>query len=272
MKILAIIGAIFLVVVLLGWLGLQIKPRPFPDHPQRTPELKTVPVPPGLPAPVERFYRTAYGDSLPVIETAVLKGRAVMSPFGVKLPARFIFIHNAGKDYRHYIEATLYGLPIMKINEGYVDGHSHFELPIIGAFEDDPSITQAAVLGLWAEAGWFPSIWVTDPRVRWEPVDDHTALLYVPFGDEEENFVVRFDPETGLIDTMEAMRFRDAGSQSRKILWITKALEGPKIEGANLSTVGSATWFDQGKPWAVFTLEDVVYNVDVSQYVRRRGP
>jgi hypothetical protein len=28
---------------------------------------------------------------------------------------------------------------------------------------------------------------------------------------------------------------------------------------------------DQGIPWAVFTLEDVVYNVDVSQYIRRRA-
>ena len=117
MKILIILGAILLVCLLLAWLGLQVRPRSFPDHQERTPELKMVPIPPGLPAPVERFYRAAYGDSLPVIETAVIKGRAVISPFGVKLPARFIFVHNAGKDYRHYIEATWFGLPLMEVNE-----------------------------------------------------------------------------------------------------------------------------------------------------------
>ena len=38
-----------------------------------------------------------------------------------------------------------------------------------------------------------------------------------------------------------------------------------------LGAVGSATWLDQGKPWAMFTLEEVNYNVDVSDYIRQRG-
>jgi hypothetical protein len=150
-----------------------------------------------------------------------------------------------------------------------VDGESLFELPI-GTFENDPNITQGAVLGLWAEAVWFPSIWVTDPRVHWEPVDDHTALLYVPNDGKEENFVVRFDPETGLMQLMEAMRLRSAGDKA-KILWITNTVGGKTIAGTNLSAVGSATWLDQGTPWAIFTLEDVVYNVDVREYIRVKG-
>ena len=56
-----------------------------------------------------------------------------------------------------------------------------------------------------------------------------TALLWVPFEDEMENFVVRFDPQTGLIDTMEAMRYREAGEQAKKILWITKNIPGKTI-------------------------------------------
>lgn len=61
-------------------------------------------------------------------------------------------------------------------------------------------------------------------------------------------------------------------SQARKILWITSNLPGPKIEGTPLSAVGAATWLDQGKPRAVFTLHNVVYNVDVSKYIRQKGP
>jgi hypothetical protein len=95
--------------------------------------------------------------------------------------------------------------------------------------------------------------------------------MFVPFGDKEENFVMRFNPDTGLLDSMEAMRYRDAGDQAKKILWITRNEPGPTIEGTQLSAVGSATWLDQGKPWATFTLEDVVYNVDVSEYIRQSG-
>jgi len=143
---------------------------------------------------------------------------------------------------------------------------------VIESSYDDPNTNQAANLALWAEAGWFPSIWLTDPRVRWEPVDDDTALLVVPYGDREETLVVRFNPTTGLIDTMEAMRYRDAGSGGEKILWITRNTGEAALPGTPLSAVGTATWLDHGKPWAVFAIEDVAYNVDVSDYVRQRGP
>ena len=271
MKTILIIVGIFIALLLIGWLGLRIKPKPFQPYPEQAPQLDTIPLPDDLPAPVERFYKLVYGDEIPVIETVVIKGRAQISPFEIKLPARFVFVHNAGKDYRHYIEATWFGLPIMKVNEGYVDQRSFFESPM-GNIYNDASTNQAANLAIWAEAEWFPSIWLTDERVRWEAVDENTALLFVPFENKEDNFVLRFDPVTGLLDTMEAMRYRDSGPQAKKILWITKSLQGKNFEGIYLSTVGSATWFDQGKPWAVFTLEEVKYNVDVSIYIRQRGP
>ena len=271
MKIVLIITAILIVVILLGWLGLQIKPAPFSPYPEKTTALRTIPLPAGLPAPVERFYQTVYGEQIPVVESAVIKGRAFIAPFGVKMPARFLFVHNAGKDYRHYIEATWFGIPLMKVNEGYVNGQSFFESPM-GNIYDDPATNQGANLAIWAEAGWFPSIWITDPRVRWEALDDKTALLFVPFEDQQENFVVRFNPETGLIDSMEAMRYRESGSQAKKILWITRNVPSKKIEGTQIDTVGNATWLDQGTPWATFTLEEVNYNVDVSTYIRQKGP
>jgi hypothetical protein len=271
MKILFVILIILAGLLFIGWLGLQIKPASFPVYNVQTPELKTIPLPENLPAPVERFYKAAYGENIPVIDTAIFQGRATVRPFAnFPLPARFIFVHNAGKDYRHYIETIWFGIPIMKVNEGIVDGASFFEAPV-GNIHDDPATNQAANLAVWAEAGWFPSIWLTDPHVRWEAIDDKTALLLVPFEDKMENFVVRFNPETGLIDTMEAMRYRDSGDQAKKILWIATNEKGPKIQGANISSVGSATWLDQGKPWATFAIEETHYNVDVSKYIHEKG-
>jgi hypothetical protein len=219
---------------------------------------------------VERFYRIVYGNQIPVIESAVFTGRAAIRPFGVWLPARFVFIHEAGRNYRHYIEATFFGLPFLRVNEGYLDGESFFESPM-GMYYDDANTNQGANLAVWAEAGWFPSIWLTDARVRWEAVDENTALLFVPFEDQVENFVVRFNPQTGLIDTMEAMRYRDSGEGKSKILWITRNEPGAFLPDTKISAVGSATWLDMGSPWAFFTLEEAVYNANVSEYIRARG-
>ena len=96
-------------------------------------------------------------------------------------------------------------------------------------------------------------------------------LLFVPFEDQVEKFTVRFNPQTGLIDTMEAMRYREAGKDKPKILWITRNEPGDTLPGMKISATGSATWLDQGNPWAFFTLEETAYNVDISEYIRARG-
>jgi hypothetical protein len=97
----------------------------------------------------------------------VIAGRAtICSLFNIPLPARFISVHNAGKDFCHYIEATLFGLPILKVDEGYLDGKSFFESPK-GTYHDDPNTNRGANLAAWTEAGWFPSIWLTDARAHW---------------------------------------------------------------------------------------------------------
>lgn len=259
--ILIVTAALFL----LFWLGLRIKPKPFnlPALAQR--ETKTIPLPAGLPAPVEHFYRAVYGDQVPVIETVALAGRGRMRPFGIWLPARFVMVHNAGRDYRHFFEVTFFNLPFLKINEGYLDGKSFFESPM-GSYYDDPNTNQGANLALWAEGGWFPALWVTDPRARWQAVDAHTAILFVPFETGEESFVVRFNPHSGLVDRMEAMRFKQPRDVNR-VLWITN--EVPAHDGQ--PAVSYATWLDAGKPWASFEVEEMQFNVDVSAYIRSRG-
>jgi hypothetical protein len=267
-KWLGLLGAVATVPVA-GWVGLQVKPAPFPAYPERTPQLDTVPVPDRLPEPVVRFYRAVYGERVPLINSAVMTGPATLRQFGIRFPGRYRFVHEAGQGYRHYLEATVFGWPLMTVNEWYLDGKCRLELPV-GVVENEPQIDQAANLGLWGESMAYAEIFVTDPRVHWESVDDVTARLIVPFGDEEETFTVRFDADTGLIRRMEAMRWRDPGDTS-KILWWGEVESWQRVDGQLRPRVMSVTWQDQGTPWALFTIEDLVFNVDVSAYIRERG-
>ena len=267
---LIILGVLIVGIPILGWIGFQIQPRAFAPAPLQGQVTRTTPIPAGLPAPVERFYRTVYGEDLPVLESAVISGRAQLRFMGITFPSRFRFTHMAGQDYRHYIEATIFGFPLMKVNEHYLDGHSRLALPF-GVVENEPKVDMAANLGLWAESVWLPGIFVTDPRVRWEVIDDNHARLFVPFGSEEDEFAVGFDPETGLIVSMDAMRYKEA-TDDAKTFWHNEVLDWAEINGFFLPTIGSITWEDEGTPWATFIVEEVVYNADVSDYVRATGP
>lgn len=253
----------------LGWLGLQVKPAPFPAISEASVAPRTIPLPSGLPAPVERFYRLTYGQHIPVITSAVITGRATLRVAGIRFPARFRFIHLAGQDYRHYLEATVFGFPLFKVNERYVDGTSKAETP--GGVQQGPRTDQAANLGLWAESIWFPALFLTDPRVHWKAVDDVTSILVVPFEQAVEHVVVRFDPVTGLVRSFEAMRYQSE-TNNQKILWLNEVIENRVVSGSHIGAVASVTWMDVGTPWAVFTIDDIVFNADVRDSVRARGP
>jgi hypothetical protein len=45
-----------------------------------------------------------------------------------------------------------------------------------------------------------------------------------------------------------------------------------KINGVTTLKTGSAIWLNQSTPWAFFTVEDIVFNVDVQEYIRQKGP
>lgn len=59
------------------WLGLHVKPKPFDPYPGKPAVLQTLPLPDGS-------------------------------------PARFRLVHQARQAYRHYIEATFLGIPVLK--------------------------------------------------------------------------------------------------------------------------------------------------------------
>ena len=48
-----------------------------------------------------------------------------------------------------------------------------------------------------------------------------------------------------------------------KVLWISSI---------TLNQAGANVSLDNGKPWAVFTLEDIVYNAGLQDYIFAKGP
>lgn len=270
MQFLLVVAAVVIILIALGYWGLHVMPKGFAPYPAPGQDLPTVAASADLPAPVSRYFRIALGDRVPILTSAVISGRGHIRIKGVRLPARYRFTHLAGQGYRHYIETTFFGLPFFKVNETYLNGHARMELPV-GVIENDAKTDMAANLGLWGESFFLPGILLTDPRVRWAPVDGTHARLVVPFGDATDSLLVAFDLETGLIKRMEALRWKEPTSQS-KLRWTLEVGAWERFAGMLLPAHWSLTWEDDNGPWFVAQVEEAVYNVDVAEYLLAKGP
>ena len=254
---------------LLTCIGLRVRPGPLPPVGLTAAPLEPVPLEDGLPEPVERFYRALYGETVPVIRSAVISAEAPCESTGSPCGGGCGFAHATGRSYRHHIKATIYGARVLTVHETYLDGAARLELPF--GTSEGPNIDQGANLALWAEAIWMPSVWLTDERVRWEPIDSGSAFLIVPFGAVEETFAARFDRVTGLLRQLESLRFKGADDKA-KTIWRNDVTKWADLDGRLMAIETELTWVDDGSPWAKLTTEEVVYNAEVDDYLLSRGP
>ncbi len=227
--------------------------------------LAAQPLPDDLPERVARFYELRYGASVRPPAGVVVSGHGWLRPAGPwYLPARFRFVHDAGNAYAHDIAITWFGLNVLRVDERYVDGRARMALPF-GVEEHTPALAQGAALALWAEAVWFPTLWVTHPEVRWEDAGDGAAALFVPFEDGELRALITFD-DAGDIAGLVAERFAGADA-SEASTWRNEAEDWTVIDAAWRPRVGRVAW-DDDPPWAVFTVTSVQEDVDVDALLR----
>lgn len=251
--------------LLMLWLGLRQRSKPFPPYALISAE---PPAPAAwrddLPAPVRRAFEAVIGPQPRVITSAVISGRATLRIAGIPLQARFRFIHEAGESYRHQIEVTWFDKPFLYVNESFIAGYARMDLGPMGVFEGTPQLFQAATLGLWAEAIWMPSLLVTDPRLRWAAVDDTHARLFVPAGDHEETLLFTFDPLTGRVAAIDALRYRDSDQHAQLLGWHCAIDAYGRFGEVKLPVEASIQWSDMPYPWARWIVDDVIYNIDIS--------
>lgn len=271
LQVITLIAGIVVALAVILWLGLRIKPAPFPTYPDPTGDLPRVPLREGLPAPVRRFYEVISGEQILLIHSAVFGGHGQLRFMGITFPARWRFIHDAGRGYRHHIELIIWGISVLTVHETFLDGNFRMVLPM-GTEESQPRNDLAANLGLWGESLFLPSIYVTDPRVHWEAIDAEHARLIVPFGDDSQtdSFTVTFDPVSGLITAMETMRFQQP-TDTEKQPWRLEPQDWARMEGLLIPQQATVTWVWDGSPWLTIAVEEIVYNIDVSDYIRAEG-
>ena len=171
-----------------------------------------------------------------VVTSAVVTGRMWLRPWAS--PCRALSHLRGRAGYRHYIETTWFGLPVMRVNRWYLDGYGWNAVQ--GTVEGPP--TRRATWGCGRRP---PSSPPSGSPTRGCVGGDRrrTALLVVPFGDAEERFVVASTRERAPVSR------RCATATGRADLWLAATVPGRTVTAAGaLDATGAATWLDQGRP------------------------
>jgi len=244
----------------LGWAGLQVIPTNFPPPTDKAQDLGTVAVPADLPAPVRRYFQVAFGERVPRVESMVAWGSA-RANFGIWMPLRFRLYHRPGQAFQRDMEVTWFGIPVLKALDQYLNGKGM--TGPVGNLDTGPRVDQGANLILWAEATFYPSLLITDPRIHWEAIDSTSARLIFPFGNQPDEMVFHFDAQTGLVTRTSALRYQ--GQSGEKIPWYAEILEWQTVNGMQLPKRVAVTWENKGEPWSYWTFDGIAWNVDISK-------
>jgi len=70
---------------------------------------------------------------------------------------------------------------------------------------------------------------------------------------------------------MESLRYKQATDEA-KTRSLFEVSEWDTMAGAMIPSLASVTWEDEGTPWLTFEVDEIVYNVDIEEYIRARGP
>jgi hypothetical protein len=257
-KILSRIAGTLVALAGLGWAGLQVTPANFPTPTAPTQNRGTVAVPPDLPAPVRRYFAVAFNNQVPRVDSLITWGRA-RANFGIWMPLRFQLYHRPGQAFQRKMEVTWFGLPVLKALDQYLDGKGM--TGPVNQLATGPKVDQGANLILWAEATFYPSLLLTDPRIRWEAIDEHSARLLLPFGETQEEMIFYFDPATGLVSRTWAMRYQNNAGEKEP--WFAEIQSWQTIDGMQIPARVAVTWEKAGSPWSYWDFEGVRWNVAI---------
>lgn len=261
LKIISVFFCTMMILLTIAGLGFHIDSKSFSPYPDTTPELATVPLPSDLPAPVERYLNIIMGDQIPVIESAVVQGRGKSKISLIRMPVRFKGYYTSSQEFYRYMEVTWYRFPILTGYEFYLKEGGIFQTQGIFTMDvTDDRIKQGQNLIMWSEAVFIPSVFVTDQDIRWEAIDATSARLVVPFGEEEDSLLVRFDPVSGLITQMSGQRYRD--KEEYKSQWCVDYSDWKTYHDIMVPGQIAQSWEDENSSWSYMTIEDVEYNVE----------
>ncbi|MEG4319445.1 MULTISPECIES: DUF6544 family protein [unclassified Microcoleus] len=172
----------------------------------------------GLPAPVQRFFRTVIKDGQPIASAVKLSQQGLFnmsetedkwSPFTA---TQLAIAQRPGFDW----DARIQMAPGVNafVHDTYLLGEGSLYASLLGLFtvakmHGAPENNQGELLRFLAEATWYPTALLPSQGVRWEAIDDTSARATLTDGATTVSLVFAFNAEGAIATCRAQARYRD---------------------------------------------------------------
>lgn len=232
----------------------------YPDAAFSTARRFSEPIPPC----VSRFVDLAAEAHSGPFRTVALDTTAWMRRPGMPpIPLEIRMAHQLGEAFVHDIRVGRRPISAPLGLDAFVDGRG--AMRVGRSIKCGPTYDRGALIAMWGEALVFPSAWL-DRDVRWEPIDDTTARLVVPWADGDVPIVVAFDRITGLPDLCLADRHKGDGPLTP---WTGVWRDWRIADGVLAPRRLVVRWLDEPDPWLAITVRSIALGAPVDAELAR---
>jgi hypothetical protein len=211
----------------------------------------------GLPAPVQRYFRSVLKDGQRLITAATVEhtGTFNLSQTGEQwkpfTSQQRVVTRNPGFLWDARMEMVP-GLAV-RVHDAYVRGEGRLRAAVLGLFSmadlhGPGDIAQGELMRFFAEAAWYPTALLPSQGVRWQAVDDHSAKATLADGTLSVTMLFNFN-DAGMIESVRAeARAAIVGKTIVMIPWEARVSSYQERNGMRVPLTGEASWLSpQGR-------------------------
>lgn len=224
----------------------------------------------GLPAPVQRYFRTVLQDGQSIISgvTIAMAGTFNLSPTGEHwkpfTSRQRVVTRRPGFLWDANV-AMLPGLPV-RVVDSYIAGKGLLHAAILGLFtvaetSGGGEIARGEFMRYCAEMPWYPTALLPSQGVQWEAVDNRSANATIGDGPLTLSLLFRFN-DAGLIDSFRAeARGGMVGHELVMAPWEGNWSNYQMRDGMTVPLTGEVAWMrpEGRRPYFVGTVTALAY-------------
>jgi hypothetical protein len=226
-----------------------------------------------LPDPVQRYFRSALTDGLPIVRRVEIHHAGMFNlsgsgetwrPFASQ---QLVITRRPGFVWNGRV-AVAPGLPV-RVHDAYVAGTGTLRPAVLGLIPlagstATPELARDELLRWFAETAWYPTALLPSQGVRWRAVDAGSAEATLTDGPVEVSLRLRFGEDGGIDSVRAAARGRTVGEAVVMTPWEGRWRRPERRDGLRVPMQGEVAWLTpQGRrPYWRGTVTRLVYGFD----------